>query len=202
MHISEGVLSPTLLLGGAVLAGIGTAVGLKRMDYDQVVHVALLTATFYLASLVHVPIGPASAHLVLNGLLGLLLGWAAVPAILVALLLHAVMFQYGGLTVLGVNTVIMAGPALVCWLLFRAWIRRGKALPALASFFCGALGVFLGALLLGAFLALNGEPFHTAAQVAVLAHVPVMVLEGLVTMVVVGFLLKVKPELLQGAVVP
>lgn len=201
MHISEGVLSPTLLLGGAVLAGIGTAVGLKRMDYDQVVHVALLTATFYLASLVHVPIGPASAHLVLNGLLGLLLGWAAVPAILVALLLHAVMFQFGGLTVLGVNTVIMAGPALICWLLLRTWLRRGKALPALASFVCGALGVFLGALLLGGFLALNGEPFYTAAQVAVLAHVPVMVLEGLVTMVVIGFLLKVKPELLKGAVV-
>ena len=35
-------------------------------------------------------------HLVLNGLMGLLLGWLAVPAILVALFLQALLFQFGG----------------------------------------------------------------------------------------------------------
>jgi cobalt/nickel transport system permease protein len=38
------------------------------------------------ASLIHVPIGPSNAHLILNGLVGLLLGWGAFPAILVALI--------------------------------------------------------------------------------------------------------------------
>jgi cobalt/nickel transport system permease protein len=36
---------------------------------------------------------------------GLLLGGAAFPAILTALLLRAMLFQFGDLTVLGVNTV-------------------------------------------------------------------------------------------------
>lgn len=201
MHVSEGVLSAPLLIGGAAFAAAGTAIGLRRMDYDHIVRVGLLTATFYLASLIHVPVplSPTSAHLILNGLLGLLLGWAAVPAILIALLLQAVMFQFGGLTALGVNTVIMAAPALICSLIFTPWLRRADPFPAFAAFSCGALAVLLGALLLGLTLALNGEPFYEAAQVAVVAHIPIMILEGLVTMFVIGFLLKVKPELLKGA---
>ena len=66
--------------------------------------VAILAAAFFVGSLIHVPIGPSSVHLILNGLLGMLLGWAAFPSIFVALMLQAILFQYGGITVLGVNT--------------------------------------------------------------------------------------------------
>ena len=59
----------------------GTAVGLKKIDYDRMAQVGLMASTFFVASLVHVPIGPSSVHLILNGLVGLMLGWAAVPAI-------------------------------------------------------------------------------------------------------------------------
>ena len=81
MHISEGVLSAPVLAGGWVLAAAGTAIGLKRLDYDRLMTVAILAAAFFVASLVHVPIGPASVHLILNGLLGVILGFAAFPAI-------------------------------------------------------------------------------------------------------------------------
>ena len=113
MHISEGVLSTPVLLSGAALTVVGTAIGLKKMDYDRIPQVAVLSAAFFVASLIHVPIGPSSVHLILNGLLGLLLGWAAFPAILVGLALQALLFQYGGLIVLGVNTFNMAMPAVV-----------------------------------------------------------------------------------------
>ncbi len=103
MHISEGILSAPILLGGASLTAVGTVIGLKKLDLDRIMEVSMLTATFFVASLIHVPIGPASIHLVLNGLLGIMLGWACFPAILVGLLLQAVFFQYGGLMVLGVN---------------------------------------------------------------------------------------------------
>ena len=89
MHIAEGVLSPAVLGGGAVLALAGTAQGLRRLEYDRLVTVGILSAAFFVASLIHVPVGLASAHLVLNGLVGVLLGWAAFPSILVALLLQA-----------------------------------------------------------------------------------------------------------------
>ena len=86
MHISEGVLSAPVLLSGAALTAAGTAIGLKNLDYDHIAQVGILSATFFVASLIHVPIGPSSVHLLINGIVGLLLGWAAFPAILVGLL--------------------------------------------------------------------------------------------------------------------
>ncbi len=71
---------------------------------------AVLSSVFFIASLIHVPVGPSAAHLILNGVCGLLLGWMAFPAILVGLALHALLFQFGGLTTLGVNTFNMAFP--------------------------------------------------------------------------------------------
>ena len=105
MHISEGYLSGPVLLSGAALAAAGTAIGLKRMDYDRVAQAGILAAAFFVASLVHLPIGPSNAHLIMNGIIGLLLGWGAFPVILVALLLQGFFFQFGGITTLGVNTV-------------------------------------------------------------------------------------------------
>ncbi len=196
MHISEGVLAAPVLAGGWVFAATGTAIGLKKLDLDHIITTALLAAAFFVASLVHLPLGPGSVHLILNGLLGLILGWACVPAILVALLLQALLFGYGGLTVLGVNTTIMAGPALVVALLFGPWIRRSGRTASLAAFGGGALAVFLAALLAAAALALSDRSFIMAARLLLLAHVPVMLIEGLVTMFTLAFLRRVQPEIL------
>lgn len=200
MHISEGILSAPVLASGAALALAGTAVGLKRMDQYEVPKVAVLTAAFFVATLVHVPLGPASIHLLLNGLVGLILGWACFPAILVALLLQAVFFQYGGVTVLGVNTVIMALPALICSMLFSRLLKKNTKVSSLAAFLAGSLSI-LGSGLLAAFcLALSGQAFLPAAQAFLVAHVPLGLVEGFVTAIVVGFLLKVRPEILETSV--
>lgn len=196
MHISEGVLAAPVLLSSAALTVVGTAVGLKRMDYDRIMGVAILSAAFFVASLVHVPVGPSSAHLILNGLLGLVLGWAAFPSILVALLLQAVLFQYGGLTVLGLNTFTMAAPAVLCYYLFRPLLRNGKA--AVGAFLVGFCSVLLSALFAASALALSGEAFVPLAAGLVAAHIPIMVVEGVITMFAYSFLARVKPEVLQG----
>lgn len=196
MHISEGVLAAPVLLSGAVLTVAGTAVGLKRMDYDHIMSVAILSAAFFVASLVHVPVGPSSAHLILNGLLGLVLGWAAFPSILVALLLQAVLFQFGGLTVLGLNTFTMAAPAVLCHYLFRPLLLNGKA--SVGAFLVGFCSVLLSALLAGGALALSGDAFVPVAGGLVATHVPIMVAEGFITMFTYSFLARVKPEILQG----
>ena len=84
MHISEGILSGPVLISGAALTVAGTAIGLKKLDYEQIAKAGILSAAFFVTSLIHVPIGPASVHMILNGIIGLLLGWGAVPVILVA----------------------------------------------------------------------------------------------------------------------
>ena len=198
MHIAEGVLSHAVLAGGAVLALAGTALGLRKLEYDRLVAVGILSAAFFVASLIHVPVGLSSAHLVLNGLVGVLLGWAAFPSILVALLLQALLFQFGGITVLGVNVFTMGFAAVISWYVFRAicYLCPGMKGVRVAAFMGGALGVALAAVLTALALAFTDEGFWLAARLLLLAHLPVMLVEGLVTMFTVSFIMRVRPELL------
>jgi cobalt/nickel transport system permease protein len=198
MHISEGVLSPAVLAGGAALAAVGTTIGLKKLDYEAIPRVAILSAAFFVATLIHVPVGPVGLHLVLNGLMGLLLGWLAVPAILIALFLQAILFQFGGLTVLGVNTVTMAAPAVLCFYAYRGFLRRGGTPGMVAAFACGATAIILSGVLVAAALIFTGQGFLQVAEMVLAAHVPVMIIEGIITLFVFLFLQKVRPEMLEG----
>jgi len=196
MHISEGVLSGAVLTTGMALAAAGTAVGLKKLDYDRIAQAGVLSASFFVASLVHVPIGPSSTHLVLNGIIGLLLGWSSFPVILVALVLQAMLFQFGGITTLGVNTVIMAAPAVLCYYLFGAMIHKNHAVSMTGAFCCGFSAVFFSAALVGVALIFTEENFLDVFKLIVIANFPVMVIEGIVTAFCVGFLKKVQPGML------
>jgi cobalt/nickel transport system permease protein len=126
-----------------------------------------------------------------------ILGWAAFPAILVALALQAVLFQYGGITVLGVNTFNMAFPAVLCFLLLRPLLVREGRIRAIGAFCCGALSVAGAGLLTALSLAFTDEGFLQAAGILFVAHIPVMIAEGVVTVLSVSFLAKVRPELLR-----
>ena len=197
MHISEGILSAPVLLGGASLTAAGTMIGLKKLDLDRIMEVSLLTATFFVASLIHVPIGPASIHLVLNGLLGIMLGWACFPAIVVGLLMQAVFFQYGGLMVLGVNACNMALPAVLCYYLARPLLAGDKTRP-LAGFIAGSGTILLSAICMALSLAFTDLGFMATAKITVVANIPIMVIEGFITMFVVIFIGRVHPDLLWG----
>jgi len=204
MHISEGILSPGVLIAGAGLTAAGVAVGLRKLETEEIPSVGILSAAFFVASLVHVPVGPASVHLILNGLLGLILGWKAFPAILVGLALQALLFQFGGITTLGVNTLNTALPAVICYYLFKWGIRTGtrRLVFALTAFACGCCAVFFSSVLVGFSLYLTGEAVLPAAKLIVAAHIPVVVIEGILTAACAVFLRRVKPELLEGAYVP
>jgi cobalt/nickel transport system permease protein len=198
MHISEGVLSGTVLVSGAALAAAGTAIGLKKLDYDQIARSGMLSGVFFVASLIHVPLGPTSVHLIMNGIVGLLLGWAAFPVILVALALQAVFFQFGGITTLGVNTLIMALPAVVGYYLFSPLLRRGPAAAMTGAFACGFMAVLVGGIIVGLALMFTEEKFFEVAAAVLAAHLPVMIIEGIVTALCVAFLKKVQPSILPG----
>ncbi len=197
MHISEGVVSAPVLGAGAALTAVGVAVGLKKIDYQRLPVVAILSAVFFVASLIHIPLGPASVHLLMIGLVGLILGWGAFPAIFMGLALQALLFQFGGLLVLGVNTFDMALPALLAYLVFIPLVRKeNRTLVLVGGFLAGSLSVLLSALLTAASLYLSGEAFHQAAQALVLAHLPVMAIEGVVTALAAAFLRQVRPAML------
>jgi len=197
-HIPDGVLgAPVLITGATVTAGL-LVIALRRLDYDRLPQTAVLAAAFFVSSLISIPLGPSSVHLLLNGLMGLLLGWLAVPALAVALLLQAVFFGFGGIVVLGVNTMNMALPALIC-----AALLRGQFLHAsLNGLFwigvaAGAAGVLLTAFAVAASLGLSGKPFVPAAEAMILIYLPLAAVEALITGVILRFLGRVAPELIR-----
>jgi cobalt/nickel transport system permease protein len=160
----------------------------------------VLSATFFVASLIHVPVGPSSVHLIMSGLAGLVLGWTAFPALFVGLLLQAIFFGFGGLTVLGVNTVNIALPAVLAGLLFRGMVCRSNPVTAaVLGGFAGAFSIALTTFFVAISLALSGDAFIPAAKLVFFAHIPVMIVEGLVSAASVYLIAKVKPDLLQAA---
>jgi len=124
LHISDGILSPATCAGGYLAAGGLVALGLRRAKDADVARSGVLSASFFLASLVRVPLPGASVHLLLASLNGIALGSLCFPSIFLALLLQAVLLGHGGVATLGVNTVVMALPAYLAGLLFHAGITR------------------------------------------------------------------------------
>jgi cobalt/nickel transport system permease protein len=196
MHIVDGALSNPVVIVGAIAAVGGIAVGLRSLTLERIPVAGVLSASFFVASLIHVPIGPSSVHLIMNGLAGLLLGWAAFPALFVGLLLQAVFFGFGGLTVLGINTVNIALPAVLAWLLFGRLVASGTPLTgAIWAGIGGAFAIAATTATVAISLAVTGDEFIPAAKLVFFAHIPVMVIEGLLTGFAVLLARKVKPDL-------
>jgi len=196
MHISEGVLSAPVLLTGAAGTLVGLSVGIRKMSPHEIPKVALLTAAFFVASLVHVPIGPSNAHLILNGLLVILLGWCAFPAIFIGLTLQAILFQFGGLTTLGINTLNMALPAVIMGAVARPVISNKRQLISIGlAGVSGMASVLLSGVMVALSLFFSGDSFMTVSKLIFVAHIPISIIEGIISAAIVSFLLRVRPEM-------
>ena len=196
MHISDGVLPVSVAVGGyAVSLGL-TVWSARKTRNEDMPKLAVMTAAFFVASLIHVPFGPTSVHLIIPGLTGALLGPSAFLSIGLGLLLQSLLFQFGGLTALGVNALMMGVPAIVCGWVFQTFKGQTPSRQALVGGVVGAVGTVLAAIILAGFLMTGGEDFLGVAKIALVAHVPVIIIEGAVSALTVGFLARVKPALL------
>lgn len=196
-HIPDGVLSLPIL-ATTTLAGVGgLALGVRQLGDRDIPRTALLAAVFFIASSLAVPLGPTSVHLMLGGLIGLMLGWKAFPAIFVGLLLQAVLFGFGGLTTLGADILNMALPGVLLAMAVRPFIRTSRPIQAAAlAASTAALSVLVTAGLVGLEIALSEPAFAPAIGVMAMAYLPLAGIEALVTAFVTLYLLKVKPEMI------
>ena len=193
-HIQDGLLSAPVLIGGAVLAAGISTLALRRAQDGDIVRAAVLGSVFFAGSLVAFPIGPSSVHLMFSGLMGLMLGWMAVPTVLAALVLQLVLFGFGGVTTLGVNAVNIALPGVLAGLALRGAVAR--ATPEQAAFLAGA-GAAVAAigvgLMVALVLALSASAYVPAARVVVFTYLPLAALEAVVCGVAVGYLQRARP---------
>jgi cobalt/nickel transport system permease protein len=96
-----------------VIAGSIVAYTTKRMDIEDIPKCAVMTSCFFVTSLIHIPLAPTSIHLILSGLVGIILGRMAFCSIFLGLILQALLFQHGGVTTIGANSLMMGIPAFL-----------------------------------------------------------------------------------------
>ena len=194
VHISNGVLEPIWFVGGFVVMVAALIPALWKLDERDIPRIGVLTAAFFVASQAHIPLVVVSVHLLLNGLVGIILRRRAAIAIAVGLAMQALLFGHGGLDSLGVNFCVLAIPAWLTGLLFfqlRHRLRPGFALGAALGLFCAALTVVLHVSVL--YFGARGD-WTVLAISSLVAHIPVIILEGFGVGFAVKVLAKGKPE--------
>ncbi|MFO7732469.1 MAG: energy-coupling factor ABC transporter permease [Candidatus Aminicenantes bacterium] len=191
MHIADGII-PVPVAAAANVAALGAASLLgRRIGTAEIPKTGLLASALFLASLLHFPFAGTSIHLGLFGLAGVLLGRTAFPAVFIALVLQALLFQHGGMFAIGLNTVNMGLGALVAALIWRT-----PGLPEAArSFAAGFAGILVPAVLMSFEFMLVGYGQRVFFLVGVYAIVAI--LEGALTVSAVVFLRKTEPSLLE-----
>lgn len=197
VHIGPGLLNEVWWVSGFVHMAVLVPLSLWKVSDRDIPRIGVLTAAFFVASSVHIPLGVASVHLLLNGLVGVILRWRAPLAVAVGLTLQTLLLGHGGPDALGVNFAVLTLPALLAGRTFRPLFRMMPAFAAgaVVGGCTAAVTVLLHAVVL--YLGVNvgeDEPRKWIAGVSLAAHLPVIVVEA----VGVGFacrvLAKAKPE--------
>ena len=223
MHIPDGYLGPITCVAGygvmIPLWAIASSKAKKNLRAKQVPIMAIGAAFSFVIMMFNVPIpGGTTGHAVGGVLLAVLCGpWAACLAVSVALALQAVLFGDGGLTAFGANCFNMAFILpFTGYFIYRAISLKSKpeSFRRVVSAGIGAyLGLVIASACAGVEFGLQPLLHHTASGQALYCPytmriaVPAMVgghalvfgwVELLVTALVVKFLQKQEPELLQS----
>jgi cobalt/nickel transport system permease protein len=198
VHLSDGAIADAWVAAGFAGGAVLLALAMWRMRESDVPRIGVLTAAFFVGSSIHIKLAvlPTSVHLILNGLVGVVLGRRAPLAVTIGLGLQYLLLAHGGYTTLGLNACIVGIPAVLAGWAYPVLRRLG-----VSAF---ARGAILGASAAAGAVALNflvllfagKEDWATLAKLVLLAHVPVVILEALMLGVIVRYVEKVKPEML------
>jgi cobalt/nickel transport system permease protein len=198
VHISDGAIADVWVACGFVVAGLLLLPALWRIREDEVPRIGVLTAAFFVGSSIHIKLAvlPTSVHLILNGLVGVVLGRRAPIAVTVGLFLQYLLLAHGGYTTLGLNACIVGIPAVLAGWGYPVLKRLGFSAFARGAILGGAASA--GAVVLNFLVLLfaGKEDWSILAKLVLLAHIPVVILESLMLGVIVRYVEKVKPELL------
>lgn len=197
VHLPDFILPTSWMTIGNVFAALLALVGCWRMRDRDIPLVALITAAFFIASSIRVPVPYGSVHLILNGMVGIMLGYRAGLSLLIGLTLQALLVGHGGIVAIGVNTTVQAIPAFIVGGLFQLAAMRwsGDRLAILGGIL-SFLAVIATVALQSVLVWLAGDAGVMPAAIWLGIHIPVGIIEGIVVGFMIHFLARVKPELI------
>lgn len=208
MHIPDGFLNTILagILWAIAVAGVGFSLWQSRKMFGErlIPLMGVLAAFIFAAQAINFPVaGGTSGHLLGGTLAAIVLGpWPAVLVMTAVVSVQALLFQDGGLVVLGANLLHMAILApLAGWTVYHFLGSRfgGSRMIKLAAVFLAAwLSVVLAAMATALELAISGTSSPEIVFPAMtLVHMLIGLGEGLITVGAVAFLYSVRPDLLR-----
>jgi cobalt/nickel transport system permease protein len=206
MHIPDGFLDASTCAGTICLAGAGLGWAGRevtaRWNDRTVPMLGVMSAFVFAGQMVNFPVaGGTSGHLLGGVLAAAFLGpWAASMVLTTVLVVQCFFFQDGGVTALGANVLNLAiigtwsGYGIYRLLGRMVKTERGRlgALAAAAWF-----SVVIASLTAAAELALSGRVSWKLVVPAMgLTHAVIGVGEAFITVAVVSFVAKVRPDLI------
>jgi cobalt/nickel transport system permease protein len=203
LHVPDGLLSLPISLLFWAISIILIIVASRRTQNElgerQIPLMGIMAAFIFAAQMINFPIaGGTSGHLMGGVLAAIVLGpWAAILAMASVIAVQALLFQDGGLLVMGANMFNMGFlPVMIGYGLYRSVISKSRGVQLTIGGVAAWLSVMAGALATALQLWLSGTALLSIVMPAMLGvHALIGIIEALITVAAVGFILKVRPDL-------
>lgn len=204
MHIPDGFLNLPIsaICWVATLIVLYFAVRQAQQEFDErLIPLAGIMAAFIFAGqMLNFPVaGGTSGHLIGATLAFIVLGpWVGMLAMTAVVSLQALIFQDGGLVVMGANILVMGiVPGFVGYGIYQMVKNRSRGVKLGATAVAAWLSVMLAAFTVSLLLGFSGTTSLSVAVPAMLGvHALIGIGEALITVAALSFILQTRPELM------
>ncbi len=209
LHIPDGFLSLFVSILFWVVTLITLSIAIRRtenIDEKQVPLMGVMAAFIFAAQMINFPVaGGTSGHLLGGALAAIMLGpWAGMLVMTAVVAVQGLLFQDGGLLVMGANIFNMGLiTAAIGFGLYKAADGRKRAFKLGAAGLGAWLSVMAGALFASLQLWLSGTARLDIVLPAMLGvHALIGVGEALITVAALAFIFNTRPDLIEDAESP
>lgn len=204
LHIPDGFLSliVSLICWVITIVVIGTAISRtnKALGEKQIPLMGVMAAFIFAAQMINFPVaGGTSGHLLGGALAAIVLGpWAGMLVMTAVIAVQALLFQDGGLLVMGANIINMGlVTAAIGYGLYRSVSGQSRAVKLGVAGVAAWLSVMAGALLTALQLWLSGTSELGIVIPAMLGvHALIGLGEAFITVSALAFIMQTRPDLL------
>src|SRR5574338_269621 len=204
LHIPDGFLSILISLFCWGMTALVLAVAISRSNKSlgerQIPLMGVMAAFIFAAQMINFPVaGGTSGHLLGGALAAIMLGpWAAMLVMTAVIAVQGLLFQDGGLLVMGANILNMGLITVaIGYGLYRAVSNNNQTLKLTVAGIAAWLSVIAGALFTSFQLWLSGTSDLQIVIPAMLwVHALIGLGEALITVSALAFILQTRPDLL------
>jgi len=204
LHIPDGFLTFVVSILCWIVTAITLSVAISRSNKSlgerQVPLMGIMAAFIFAAQMINFPVaGGTSGHLLGGALAAITLGpWEGMLVMTAVIAVQALLFQDGGLLVMGANILNMGLiTAVIGYGLYRGVPARNRTLKLAVAGIAAWLSVMAGALFTSLQLWLSGTSQLQVVIPAMLGvHALIGVGEALITVAALTFILQTRPDLL------